>query len=261
MVDLASNSATEGSPALARKNMGEHSAKHPHTRFESRAMRSAAIMAPLAFASAFFATPSAAVEIYWEVPRIVNADERYVIYSHGRIVEGSDLRPIHPKWGTYEFPEIVRELFRGGDFNLIAFHRPDGADLIHYSLLLESWVRRLVDGGVEPSRITLVGFSRGAHITAYAGARLAPLGIGIAVLGACVDGDIASHPPLILSGHLLSIREETDSTSSCSELAERGELSSFEEVVIATGKEHGAFFQPRSEWLGPLKSWIARTNR
>lgn len=222
-------------------------------------MHSWTMAAILAFM--FLGSNVGAVDIYSDFPRSIDASERYVIYSHGRIVEGTDPRPVHPSWGVYEFPEIKRELFEGGSFNLIAFQRPKDADFVPQSELLESWVRRLVDAGVEPSRITLVGFSRGGHLTAHAAARLAPLGINTAVLGACIDGDISAKPSLVLGGNFLSILEASDTTSSCSKLAERSELISFEEIVIATGKEHGAFYQPRSEWLAPLKSWIAKTNR
>ena len=44
-------------------------------------------------------------------------------------------------------------------------------------------------------------------------------------------------------------------------LEERSRPQSFEEVAMTTGKSHGAFFQPRAEWLRPLKAWIAKTNR
>lgn len=44
-------------------------------------------------------------------------------------------------------------------------------------------------------------------------------------------------------------------------LAARSELDSFEEVAIATGRKHGAFFQPLPEWIEPLKAWREKTNR
>lgn len=214
-----------------------------------------------ALASLLLGAKVGAVEIYSDFPRSIRPSERYVIYSHGRIVEGTDSRPVHPRWGVYRFPEIKQELFAGGGFNLIAFQRPKDADFVFQAKLLESWVRLLVDAGVEPSRITLVGFSRGGQLTAHAAARLASLGVNTAILGACFDGDISAKPPLALGGNVLSILEASDATSSCSQLSKRSKLVSFEEIVISTGKEHGAFYQPRSEWLAPLKSWIAKTNR
>ena len=40
---------------------------------------------------------SGAVELYTDFPTEINAGERYVIYSHGLIVEGDNPRPEHPK--------------------------------------------------------------------------------------------------------------------------------------------------------------------
>jgi dienelactone hydrolase len=129
---------------------------------------------------------------------------------------------------------------------------------------LDSWVRRLVNAGVAPGRITLVGFSRGGQLTATASAGLASLGINTALLATCEKGDFVRDPrgpSLILGGNLLSIYETSDTLGSCAKLAARSHLASFQEVAISTGKGHGAFFQPLSAWLEPLKAWIAKTNR
>lgn len=204
---------------------------------------------------------SVAVEIYDEFPSEVHVKERYVIYSHGLIVEGDNPRPLHPTRGVYDFPAIKQALFSDGNFNVIAHQRPKNTEIQAYVAVLESWVRQLIAAGVKPSRITLVGFSRGGQLTAYASGRLASLGLNTAILGACTDGDIVSDPPLTFGGNFLSIYETTDSVLSCAEIARRSRLTSFKEIAISTGKEHAAFFQPLPEWVKPLKKWIEKTNR
>lgn len=200
-----------------------------------------------------------AVEIYDKFPASIHAGERYVIYSHGLIVEGNDPKPISPLYGQYDFPAIKQALFNGSYFNLIAFQRPKSTD-DSYADTLKSWVRRLRDAGVKPSRITLVGFSRGAQLTALASNDLASDGINTALLAICEGGEVAQTPGLKLGGNFLSIYETSDSLGSCEKLAARSHLQSFEEVPISTGKKHGAFFQPLPEWIRPLKAWIAKTN-
>ena len=130
-----------------------------------------------------------------------------------------------------------------------------------YALMLEGWVRRLLMAGVTPGRITLVGFSRGGQITASASSRLASTGINTAILAICFEGDFTHVPPIVLSGHLLSLYETTDVVGSCAKLAARSRLASFEEIAISTGKKHGAFYQPMPEWVRPLPAWIDKTNR
>jgi hypothetical protein len=203
---------------------------------------------------------SGAVEIYDQFPDSIHASERYVIYSHGMIVEGDDPKPISPKYGQYDFPAIKQALFNGGGFNLIAYQRPKSLDDT-YADTLKSWVRRLLAAGVEPSRITLVGFSRGAQLTALASGGLASEGINTALLAICEDGDVSQAPGLILGGNFLSIYETSDELGPCGKLAARSHLESFKEVAISTGKKHGAFFQTLPQWIRPLKAWIAKTNR
>src|SRR5271170_5021694 len=101
-----------------------------------------------------------AVELYSDFPSVIHADERYVIYSHGLIVEGDDPKPISPKYGQYDFPGIKQALFSGGGFNLIAYQRPKNTDFDGYVATLKLWVMRLRKAGVRLSRITLIGFSR-----------------------------------------------------------------------------------------------------
>jgi acetyl esterase/lipase len=88
----------------------------------------------------------------------------------------------------------------------MAFQRPKSSDDA-YADTLKSWVRRLLDAGVNPGRITLVGFSRGAQLTALASNDLAPAGINTALLAICEDGDVSQATGLVLGGNLLS--EET----------------------------------------------------
>ncbi len=202
----------------------------------------------------------AAVEIYDSFPQAIHRDERYVIYSHGLIVEGDNARPVHPEFGVYDFPAIKAELFRDGGFNLIAHHRPKNTDVSTYVDLLESWVNRLISAGVAPANITLAGFSRGAQLAAQASSRLKSSGINTVLMGVCIDGDFVRSPPVVLGGRVLSVYETTDVVGSCAKLAQRSELPSFEEVAISTGRKHGAFFQPRPEWIRPVKDWIRRMN-
>ncbi len=207
----------------------------------------------------FFARASFAFDIYPNFPQKIHHNQAYVIYSHGLIVEGDDPRPTHPEFGIYEFEKIKLALFDNGDFNLIAHHRPANTDIQHYVSVLDNWVKRLIEAGVPPTHITLVGFSRGSHLTAFASGRLSDLNINTVLLAACAKGDIPAESPPRLGGHLLSIYETTDVMGSCSALADKSKaLKSFKEIAITSGKKHGAFYQPLEQWIVPLKVWIRK---
>ena len=220
-------------------------------------------LAAVMFLLALDPARGAAGEIYDRFPGAIDPAGRYVIYSHGLIVEGDDPRPVSPELGVYDFPAVVRALAAGSGFHLIAHHRPKNTVPEDYAAMLDGWVRRLLAAKVAPGRITLVGFSRGGQITALASNRLASTGINTALLAVCPPGDLdlVRLAPIIAGGHFLSMYETTDAVRSCARLAERSRFASFEEIAISTGKKHGAFFQPLPDWVRPLRAWIEKTNR
>jgi len=196
-------------------------------------------------------------ELYTEFPFDIDAEAAYVIYSHGLIVEGESETPVHPSWGTYDFPAIKSALSRAESYHVVAHHRPANTEVAAYVEQLENWVRQLVEHGVSPQRITLIGFSRGGEITARTASRLKPLPINTVLLATCWAHGVQDEPEISFSGRFLSIYETSDVALSCRKLATRSEaLDEFEEIAISTGEEHGAFFRPRPEWVEPLLNWL-----
>lgn len=195
-------------------------------------------------------------EIYGTLPDTIHSEQRYAFYAHGLIVEGENPRPVHAEYGVYEFPEIVDSLFAIGGFNLIAHHRPANTDIEDYVATYASWVTALLDAGVPESSITLIGFSRGSHLTALTADQFSDLKINTVLMAGCFNGDMAFNPPIKLGGRFLSIYETTDGAGSCERLAERSTLDSFHEFAITTGKKHGAFYTPLEDWISPIANWI-----
>jgi hypothetical protein len=65
-------------------------------------------------------------------------------------------------------------------------------------------------------------------------------------------------PQIRLTGRVFSVFEASDDMgASCRPLAEQAERpTSFEEVRISTGKMHGAFYMPLTEWVDPVLDWV-----
>lgn len=203
-----------------------------------------------------FPSYSVGQELYEEFPAEINANDRYVFYTHGLIVEGEDPTPEHPEYGVYDFPSIKNELFNMGSFNLIAHHRPLNTDMYEYVELFTSWVNLLLDAGVPASNITLIGFSRGSHITALTADRFNNEEINTVLIAGCFNGDMVFEPQIRLGGRLLSIYETTDTPGTCQKLASRSNLTTFDEHFITTGLKHGAFFTPLEAWVRHIRLWI-----
>jgi len=201
--------------------------------------------------------PALAGDLFTNFPSDIDADASYVVYSHGLIVAGESPTPVHPDWGKYDFPGIKSVLAAGGNYHLVAHHRPKNTEVGPYVEQFGNWVRLLVSKGVNPERITLIGFSRGGEITARTASELRPLPINTVLLATCWKHGIQDQPAIKLSGRFLSIFETTDVALTCEKVADRSdELTDFKEVAISTGDGHGAFFRPRSEWIDPLLSWL-----
>ncbi|MEJ2445103.1 MAG: alpha/beta hydrolase [Exilibacterium sp.] len=194
-------------------------------------------------------------ESYPGLPEKVDPSQKYVFYSHGYIVEGKNEQPVNPKWGVYDFPAIKNKL-SDSSYNLIAYHRHKNTDPFKYAKKLANEVNSLIDAGVPPKNIALVGFSRGGAITILASNELKNREINFAILAGCA-GLAKNSPKLQLYGHVFSIYETSDQVGSCNFMKERSTgISSFSEIAISTGKEHGAFYLPRDEWVVPLKQWL-----
>ncbi len=65
-----------------------------------------------------------------------------------------------------------------------------------------------------------------------------------------------------MNGAFLSVYETSDGALTCKKLQNRSpRLTSFKEISIATGLEHGAFYRPLAEWVAPVKQWIKERHR
>ncbi len=194
--------------------------------------------------------------IHPDVPKQVDAKAYYVVFLHGKIVEDKGPRPTHERFGVYEYRQILDRLAAEG-FQVISEARPKDTDTGRYAAKVVGQVQRLLQAGVPPARIAVVGFSKGGGIAIQASSLLRDDRVNFAFLAACgpwIFEQTAVRP----AGRVLSIYEASDRGGvSCQPLFDRGSPGMRKkEIRIDTGKEHGAFFQPRPVWLRPLAEWL-----
>jgi hypothetical protein len=190
-------------------------------------------------------------------PERPDPQARYLIYVHGRAVEGPVRRP-NTVFGTYEYDAIL-ERFAAEGFVVISEARAKDTDVFAYAQRLESQVRALLAGGVPAGRVTVVGASKGAVITALASARLSERELAFVALSGCDAGLLRQHD-LRLSGRLLSILESSDDVGgTCEPFRVRSAaLRAYREITISTGLRHGFLYRPLPEWVEPALAWARR---
>ena len=183
-------------------------------------------------------------------------DDVYVFYLHGRIIEEEGLTPTHPTYGLYDYPAIMTALGSRGAI-VVSEVRPSATDVSHYAQKTISDIEKLLDDGIDASQIVVVGFSKGSVISIFVSSRFERPDIRYVIMAGCGSW-LDSFPRLKLTGHVFSIFEKSDATAgSCRELSKRSDgPASFRELEISTGKQHGAFYLPRSEWVTPVLDWI-----
>lgn len=214
-------------------------------------------MFKLLFLLLFSSAPFAG-EVFTAFPSTIDATQKYVFYSHGLIVEGTNPRPVNSRWGTYEFPEIKAAL-ADTDYNLIAYHRANNTQPKAFAQKLASDVRLLIAKGVPAGNISLIGFSRGGAITILTSNLLANNDVTYIILAGC-GRYLQNNPELDVHGSIYSIFETSDDVGSCQLLIDRSKgVKRFTEISISTDKEHGAFYTPIAEWVVPVKTWLKQS--
>jgi len=190
-----------------------------------------------------------------DVPPEIDLDARYMIYLHGAIIENEGVRPTHPEYGVYEYQEIL-EVFATRGFVVISEARPPGTDGMLYASTVVSQVRALLDAGVPPENLTVVGFSKGGGIAIAASSMLAHDDVNFVFMAAC-NPWLDNHPEIVARGRLLSLREYSDDlVGSCEGFFDRSSSPhQSQEMVLDLGGGHGAFYRPRGEWVEPVIAW------
>ncbi len=189
-------------------------------------------------------------------PAHVDPHARYVLYLHGRIIEEEGRHPTSPQFGVYDYDGILNA-FAGAGLQVISEARPKGTQIRVYAEKVAGEVRQLLDAGVPADHVTVVGFSKGGGIAIVTSSLVRVAGVRYVFLAAC-GAPVPDAPVFPVTGHVLSIHEASDDIGlSCQPLFRQSpEVAETREIEISTGKRHGAFFQPRPEWLTPTLAWI-----
>jgi hypothetical protein len=197
-------------------------------------------------------------------PSAIDPGRRYLFYLHGKIIEDQGLPAVSAEFGEYRY-EAILEALQSHGFVVISEIRPRDADRAEWARRIAGQVTDLLDAGVPPGFITVVGASKGAAIAVLVSELLANADLNYVLLGSC-------HPSLIdewiqqgvtVSGNVLAIYDSSDDeyAGSCEQLfalSEDNGLSRHDEIVLQVGTGHGILYEPLAEWVEPTVEWAVQ---
>jgi hypothetical protein len=205
------------------------------------------------------AAATATAALRKDIPAKVDPAARYLIYLHGAIIENHGIRPTDPKYGTYEYMEILKALERKG-LVVITESRPKGTDAKEYAQNVVAQIDRLLEAGVPPNHITVVGASKGAVIAMIASTALKNRDVNFVIMANCNDWLMRTHD-IDLHGNVLSIYDVNDEFGrTCQPVFDKATgLNRRREVELKIGSGHAILYKPLPEWIDLVDEW-AREN-
>jgi hypothetical protein len=193
-------------------------------------------------------------------PEQIDPAGQYLFYLHGKIIEDQGLPAVSPDYGEYEYAAILQRLSNQG-FRVISEQRPKDTDGWEYAQRVTEQVSELLDAGVPPENITIVGASKGAGIAIFVSNQVKNEQVNYVPMAICAPDTVAEliQEQVVLYGNVLSIYDSVDEyAGSCAELFEYSQgkgLGRHEEIVLQVGSGHGVLYQPLDEWVMPVVEW------
>lgn len=191
------------------------------------------------------------------VPPNIDAKARYLFYLHGYIVEAGNTRRVSPRFGVYEYEQIL-ETFKQGGFIVISEARKKDPEIEPYARKVAAQVKQLLKAGVPPEHITVVGASQGSWIAMLASTYLENRNLNFVLIAAC-SADEGFLKMVNLHGKVLSIYEKSDLAQSCENYRiDATGIGEWREVEVNTELKHGFLYRPMKEWVEPTIAWAKR---
>ncbi|MBC3759804.1 hypothetical protein H7U19_15430 [Hyunsoonleella sp. SJ7] len=191
---------------------------------------------------------------------IQNSADSYLFYLHGGVVQAQGIPAVSEYFGSYEYLAILDSLSNYRT-NIISEVRPKDSTIEGYGQKIFVQVDSLLNMGILPEKITVVGASLGAYMTVEASLQVNNPSVNYVLIGLCSDSAVDRFRKYNrqFKGRFLSIYESSDAKGSCSVLFEElSPASSFDEIRLNMGIDHSFLFKPYDDWVKPMMKWIKK---
>ena len=189
----------------------------------------------------------------YSMPENINPTASYLFFHHNYYVEskGTD--------GDCKYYDILKT-FNDKGYIVISDIRPKDVSVIEYGKKGAVDVRKLLDAGVPPEKITVAGHSKGGVITLQVASQLENPKVSYAILAGCgIKGLEKGYPDFgPLKGNFLSLYASSDKIAgSCGPaFTQAREGFSAQEMILDNPAGHQIFFKPVDAWVEPVVGWL-----
>lgn len=207
----------------------------------------------------FFMHASIAQTVSSSLPNPIDKNGRYLFYLHGgsvTVLGDNSINRGAPEWGPYEYSNILDSL-RGRGFYVVSERRFENVKDSTYAVKICKQIDSLLRADVPVQNIIVVSASAGWTINYRVSERLKNDSLHFVKMGGCRPGEDKDVENRELHGHFLTITEKSDPRGSCTELFKmQKHISSYKEVELNTGLNHGFFYKGRRVWIDPIIKWF-----
>ncbi len=184
-------------------------------------------------------------------------DKYYLFFLHNRFLETHDLEEPHFKYGKVEYSAII-DKFKASGIEVLSEHRRGNIEPKTYAQAIKKQIDSLLQSGVAPANITVVGTSKGGYIAQYVSTFAENPNLNFVFIGSVQESDLESFPEINFCGNILNINEKSDTffTSAAARIkSSKLKIRSYQELELSTGLEHGFLFKALDDWINPSIDW------
>jgi len=181
---------------------------------------------------------------------------KHVFYLHGMIIESKGIHAVSDQFGAYEYTQIVDSL-RATGAEVHSEVRTEDTDFDEFCRKVSSQVDELIDQGIPPENITVIGASKGGMMAMNISS-INTNPINYVLLGASSSYAEKTFN-WSLHGNILGIYEASDTVADKDYqfwMDRSPEAKHFEQLELHTGLSHGFLYRPIPEWLNPARKWM-----
>ena len=191
----------------------------------------------------------------------LETEKDYIFFIHNKFLEENPDGTFSKEYNVKaEYNKILKSFSKDG-FVVLSEKRKPNTNATEYAKKIVLQIDSLMQKGVKPNNITVIGTSKGGYIAQYVSTFAKNPNLNFVFIGSFQNTDIAEIPAINFCGNILTIYEKSDVfgvTAVKRKQTSKLKINQFKEIELNTGLKHGFLYIASDEWLKPSKMWATR---